>query len=97
MPMIHIIMALLRESLEGRKSVFIFFLSHTLGSLAHGGAQYVFIELNWKERHSVDQRVYLGELIILYKLIIQGTDFYSFKQIHFHVFLNTASLKYFKD
>lgn len=89
-------MAHLWEPLEGKKSVFIFF-SSTLGSLAHGGAQSVFIELNWEERHSVDQRVCLGELIILLKLIIQGTDFYSFKQIHFHVFLNTASLKYFKD
>lgn len=86
-------MAHLWESLECLH----LFLFHTLGGLAHGGAQYDFIELNWKERHSVDQRVYLGELIILYKLIIQGTDFYSFKQIHFHVFLNTASLKYFKD
>ena len=53
MPVLLIMMAYLWEALEGRECVS-FFSSTTLVSLAHGGAQYVFIELKWKKGLPVD-------------------------------------------
>lgn len=50
-PVIQMVMAYLSGKPSMSKSVFLsFFSSTTLVTLAHGGAQYVFIELNWKER-----------------------------------------------
>lgn len=40
----------------------LFFSSTTVVSLSRGGAECVFIELNWKEGLPVDWNAYLGDL-----------------------------------
>lgn len=47
-------MPYLWETLEAKKSIFVFISSTPLVSRVPGGAQYIVIEFNWKERRSVD-------------------------------------------
>lgn len=89
MPVIQIIMAISGKLLRAKNMSLLFFSSTAVVSLAHRGAQYVFIELNWKEGLPIDWNSYLGALIFPYKLI-RETDTCCFKQIHFRVFLNNA-------
>lgn len=60
MPVIQFIMTYLWEALEAKSMSLLFFSSTAVVSLAREGAQYAFIELNWKEGLPVDWNFYLG-------------------------------------